>query len=208
MKVEVTAHQVLGFQTFALPRTRVSAHSPLLHSCKFPFILLVLRFSLLTPSPTPPQSIPNHVPPFSSPTPLSLIFISPFASCHCFLLSPKLDWSILTWALLLVILLELYGLCSKYSILFWLISTFSEYKLCMSFWVWVTSLRMIFSSSILILNSWIVFHCVNELHFLYPFFYCGTSGLLPLSSSTMNIPESVCLCGMVGHLLGISSRVV
>jgi hypothetical protein len=58
-----------------------------------------------------------------------------------------------------------------------------------SFWVWVTSLR-IFSSSIHLpvklrmssfLNSWIIFHCVNELHFLYPFFSWGTSGLFPAS---------------------------
>jgi hypothetical protein len=30
---------------------------------------------------------------------------------------------------------------------------------------------------ILIPNSWVVFHCVNEPHFLYPFFYGGTSRL-------------------------------
>jgi hypothetical protein len=40
-----------------------------------------------------------------------------------------------------------------------------------------------FSNSIhaLTLNSWIVFHCVNEPNFLYPFFCCSTSGLLPAS---------------------------
>ena len=61
----------------------------------------------------------------------------------------------------------------------------------MSFWFWVTLLRMIFPSYIhlpeklrmsLFLNSWVVFHCVNEPHFLYPFFCCGTSGLFPASS--------------------------
>ena len=61
----------------------------------------------------------------------------------------------------------------------------------MSFWFWVALLRMIFPSYIHLpeklrmssfLNSWVVFHCVNEPHFLYPFFCCGTSGLFPASS--------------------------
>ena len=30
---------------------------------------------------------------------------------------------------------------------------------------------------VLVFNSWIVFHCVNEPHFLYPLFCWGTSGL-------------------------------
>ena len=34
---------------------------------------------------------------------------------------------------------------------------------------------------VFVFNSWIVFHCVNESHFLYPFFSWGTSGLLPVS---------------------------
>jgi hypothetical protein len=55
---------------------------------------------------------------------------------------------------------------------------------CMNFWVWVTSFRMIFSISIhlhlparlrmsSILNSWVIFHYVNEPHFLYLFFCVG-----------------------------------
>ena len=61
----------------------------------------------------------------------------------------------------------------------------------MSFWFWVALLRMIFPSYIHLpeklrmssfLNSWVVFHCVIEPHFLYPFFCCGTSGLFPASS--------------------------
>ena len=60
----------------------------------------------------------------------------------------------------------------------------------MSFWFWDTSFRMIVSSSIhfpaklmiLVLNRWIIFHCVNEPHFLHPFFIWGTSWLSPASS--------------------------
>ena len=61
----------------------------------------------------------------------------------------------------------------------------------MSFWFWVALLRMIFPSYIHLpeklrmssfLNSWVVFHCVNEPHFLYPFFCFGTSGLFAASS--------------------------
>ena len=90
----------------------------------------------------------------------------------------------------------------------------------MSFWFWVTLLRMIFPSYIhlpeklrmsLFLNSWVVFHCVNEPHFLYPFFCCGTSGLFPASSynkqAVMNIEKHVPWV-MVGHLFGICPRVV
>ena len=32
-----------------------------------------------------------------------------------------------------------------------------------------------------LLKSWVVFHCVNEPYFLYPFFCCGTSGFSPSS---------------------------
>ena len=37
------------------------------------------------------------------------------------------------------------------------------------------------TQDILILYSWVVFHCVNEPYFLYPFFCHGTSWLFPAS---------------------------
>ena len=49
----------------------------------------------------------------------------------------------------------------------------SLYKLCLSLSVWVTSLRMTF------LNSWIVLHFVNLWHFLYLILDWGASRLFP-----------------------------
>jgi hypothetical protein len=40
------------------------------------------------------------------------------------------------------------------------------------------------SQDVLVLNSWVVLHCVNELHFLYPFFSHGTSRFFPASGFT------------------------
>ena len=51
---------------------------------------------------------------------------------------------------------------------------------------------------VLVFNSLITLHCINEPHFLYPFLSCGTSGLFPASGyitykAAMNIVEHVSL---------------
>jgi len=60
----------------------------------------------------------------------------------------------------------------------------SKYIPCMSFWIWVTSLRMIFSSSIhlpaksmmsLFFYSWMLFHYINGPHF---YSHCSVEGYL------------------------------
>jgi hypothetical protein len=68
------------------------------------------------PVPTPyliMSSSPLHL---SSPYPLLLF--------NYFLLPPKWHWSIITWALLLINLLDFCGLYPRYSVLFKLISTY------------------------------------------------------------------------------------
>jgi hypothetical protein len=47
-----------------------------------------------------------------------------------------------------------YRLYSRYSVLFWLISTYSEYMPCISFWIWVTSLRWYFLVPPICGKSW------------------------------------------------------
>ena len=59
----------------------------------------------------------------------------------------------------------------------------------MSFWVFVTSIKIIFSNPIHLpsklrlfpFNNRVVYHCVNEPYVLYPFFFCGASGLFSSS---------------------------
>jgi hypothetical protein len=58
--------------------------------------------STLLPTYPPPVHFPSQVPPF-------------LPTCDCFLLSPKWDWDILTWAFQLVDLFEFWGLCLGYS---------------------------------------------------------------------------------------------
>jgi hypothetical protein len=64
------------------------------------------------------------------------------------------------------------------------------YQMC-SFCYWVTSLRMIFSSSILLplnfmmplpFNSLVVHHCVNIPHFLCLFLFWSTAAIFPASA--------------------------
>ena len=79
-------------------------------------------------------------------------------------------------------------------IITWLSCTLwpSTYKWVHTMYVWVTSLRIIFSTNIsysfacknhyvLVFISFVVFHFVNEPHFLYPFFSWGTSRSFPIS---------------------------
>jgi hypothetical protein len=105
-----------------------------------PFLSPNTRSCPLLPPPFPFTHFTSQVPPF-------------LPICDCFLLSPKWDWGVLTWALSLVDLFEFYGLYIGYSVLFFVVClygwlVFGQYPLIsMPFWVWVTSLRVIFSSS-------------------------------------------------------------
>lgn len=98
------------------------------------FILLAHRTSLMSP----PSSTAQYLiifplfpsPSLSHPSP----FLPPSASCDCFLLFPKWDRSLLTWALLLVNLPEFCELYHRYSEHFWPIPLISECISCMSFW--------------------------------------------------------------------------
>ena len=65
----------------------------------------------------------------------------------------------------------------------------SEYILCEFLCDWVTSFRIyppgpsicLGISKIHFFNSWVVFHCVNVPHFLYPFLCWGASVFFPAS---------------------------
>jgi hypothetical protein len=59
------------------------------------------------------------------------------------------------------------------------------------------------------LNRWVVFHCVNVSHFMYPFEgYLDCFQLLAIiNMAAMNIVE-LCLNYMLKHLLGLCSKVV
>jgi hypothetical protein len=62
--------------------------------------------------------------PFPFPSSLPLRYLPLSTSCDCFHLPSNWDWSILIWALRLVILLTFYRLYPRYSVLVWLISTY------------------------------------------------------------------------------------
>ena len=70
----------------------------------------------------------------------------------------------------------------------------NEYIPCLSFWVCVTSLSMIFllvpsiclKISWHFFSLWVVFHCVNVSHFLFPSFVWGTSGCLQVLAIMKN----------------------
>ena len=70
--------------------------------------------------------IPNHMPlfPFTFLSPHPTQSLPPSASSNCILLSPKWDWSILTWVLLFLNFLEFCGLYPGYCVAFWLMSTY------------------------------------------------------------------------------------
>ena len=82
----------------------------------------------------------------------------------------------------------------------------SEYIWYLSFWVWVTSLNMMFSRSIhlpeksqhvVIFFCCVVLHCVNVPHFPYPFFGQGALSCFQVLAMTkkaaMNIVEHMSL---------------
>ena len=65
-----------------------------------------------------------HLPP-SPPIHFLSQVLPSLPTCNCFLLPPKWNWGVLTWALQFVDLFELCGLYLWYSeLLFWLISTY------------------------------------------------------------------------------------
>ena len=117
---------------------------PISHCYLFLFVPLFLWISLLflpLTCPYPPSFLPL---PF--PTQVSL---SP-PSCDYFVPPSKWVWSILILAFFLVELNMVYELyCWHSEILRWYL-LINEYIPWMSFCVWVTSLRVIFSSSILL----------------------------------------------------------
>jgi hypothetical protein len=65
------------------------------------------------------------------------------------------------------------------------------------------------TQDVLILNSWVVFHCVNEPHFLYSSFCClDCLQLLAVTNkATMSIVKHGPL-GKLGHVWGMFPRVV
>ena len=94
--------------------------------------------------PVPP---PRSCSPFFLVSPLPSRFF-PTPASHDYFLHPfKWDWSILTWDFI-VKLPNFCRLYPRYSVLFGLYPFISEDILCMSFCVWVTSHKMIFSSSV------------------------------------------------------------
>ena len=57
---------------------------------------------------------------------------------------------------------------------------------------------------VIVLNSWVIFHCIYERHFLYPFFSWVTCfQFLTITNKTaINIVEN-CICCTVEHHLGL-----
>ena len=107
------------------------------------FFSFLWPFGLLSCSPPPPILDPDVL--SSLPSPLSARSLPPSASNDYFV--PLLSGieSIHTWIFHSYMACELYH---GYSKLFGKYAFISEYLLCMSFWVGITSLRVIFSSSI------------------------------------------------------------
>ena len=160
----------------------------------------------------PPTDLPLSVADFHSfswpsgqpacPSP-HLILNSPFATPHFpSLLLPSLCLPLMTilFPLLSEIQVSLLGASFLFSIFgsveYNMLPVFygwyplkSEYIPCMSFGGWVTSLRIIISSSTHLpakfmswfFIRWIVFHCIDVPHFPYPFFSWGTSRLFLVS---------------------------
>jgi hypothetical protein len=93
---------------------------PISWGCLFTFFLLDLRASVPFPHPVPDQAPlkPSLYPPTQDPVHFpSQVHLS-LLTCGCFLLSPKWDWDVLTWALQLVDPFELCGLYLVYSVWF------------------------------------------------------------------------------------------
>jgi hypothetical protein len=77
--------------------------------------------------------------------------------------------------------------CNMLVFVFSLYSTYERKHAGLAFWTWLTSLIMMFSSSIHLpangktsfFFGWINFHCVWIPHFLNPFISSGASWLFP-----------------------------
>ena len=104
-----------------LVHSKGSSHLLIPKVAYFNYFCWPLELQLFPPTPQP--IIPHHVPLFPNSFPLSPMFLLSSVFCHCILLPPKWDWNILTWALLIVYFLQLTGLYTHNSVLFWLIFT-------------------------------------------------------------------------------------
>ena len=93
--------------------------------------------------------------------------------------------------------------------------------LYVTFWVWLPSLRVMFSRSthvvahinhyfILVIYRWIIFYCINIPNFVYPFFSWETFELLPLlammNHAAMNTSVQVFLWTYAFISLGLISQ--
>jgi hypothetical protein len=121
---------------------------------------------------------------------------STFCLCICFCeyfvpLSKK-DWSTHTLVFLLFGSHMVYELNIEYWVLwiFGLISTYQwAHTVCVLFWLSYFTQDDIFKfhpyacgfHEVIVFDSWLVLHCVNVPHFLYPFLCWRTSGLFPAS---------------------------
>ena len=141
---------------------RLATSNP--YCCIFPFILL-----------TPWASFPYTILPRFSP--LSLKSLPPSASCDYFVCPFELN-CIHTWDFILVKLQMVFELYHGSSVLFGYYQLISEYIPCMSFWVGLHGSEGYFLlpfivcklHDVLVFNGWIIFHYVNETHFLHPLF--------------------------------------
>lgn len=89
----------------------------------------------------------------------------------------------------------------------------SESGLLHSGWFFSTSIHSTYNLMMPFSSSWVTLHCVNVLHYLYPFFSWRTSGLFPTSgcyeqSSNKDGRESVLVVDRMKHLSGVCWRVV
>jgi hypothetical protein len=111
---ESLTSQVSG--TFSIvPQPSIS----LCWSCLFIFFLLALRASVFFPHPITDQvPLYPHIPPHPHPIHFPSLVSPSLPTCDCFLLPPKWDWGVLTWAFQFVELFEFCGLYLGYSVLF------------------------------------------------------------------------------------------
>ena len=132
------------------------------------FLLSSTFFSAPLPSPHLPSPMIPMLPIYSGDL-VFFYFPSRLDLCKSLLVSSLLS----KFSVILICGLVFFVLCLK--------TTYDWVHVILSFWVWVTSLKMTFSSSIhLPENSrcyyffcYVVLHCVNIPHFSYPFFSWG-----------------------------------
>ena len=74
-----------------------------------------------------------------------------------------------------------------------------EHIWCLSVWVWITPHRMILprfihlSANFIVFNSWVIFYCLDEPHFLYPFFMWQFLAII--NRAAKNTVESILVVG-------------